>query len=73
MLQITPDGKHFAECTETGAYIDKSRAQWTLIYDRNGVYEPRHWQRSKVSSEQIIERAQKSLDKIVAKAAQQGE
>jgi hypothetical protein len=69
MLTRTPTGKHFAECSETGAYLAISQKQWTLVYEdrERNIYEPRHWQRLKVSSSDILERAQKSLDKIIEK------
>ena len=74
MLERTePHAIIFARCPETGAKVEVSRKQWILVYDRNGVYKTRHWQRAKVSAEQILERAQKSLDKIVAELAEEGE
>lgn len=70
MLKFTSQGKHVAECSETGAYLNASRAQWILVYERGEVYKTRHWQKGKVSLDQILAKAQKALDNIVA---QQGE
>lgn len=73
MLEFTPQGQHTAECSETGAYLTATRAQWTLVYERGDwrspdhVYETRHWQRAKVPASEILAKAQKSLDKIIAK------
>lgn len=56
-----------ARCEETGAKLIISRKQWTLIYEEKAhcLHETRHWQRAKVSSAEILEKAQASLDKIV--------
>ena len=51
-----------ARCAETGAYLCKSRAQWSLVVESS--YVTRHWSRHKVSVEQILERANKALAKI---------
>jgi len=51
-----------ARCAETGAYLCKSRAQWSLVVE--SPYVTRHWSRHKVSAEQILERANKALVKI---------
>lgn len=66
MLKFTSQGKHVAECSETGAYLDASRAQWILVYEHGDIYKTRHWQKSTVPLDQILARAQKSLDKITA-------
>lgn len=65
MLQSTPNGKHTAQCDKTGAYLDASRKQWTLVYEQGQVYETRHWQRAKVAASAILEKAQASLDRII--------
>jgi hypothetical protein len=71
MLQWTPHGRHVAECRKTGAYLDVSREQWTLVYERGEcgkpgyVYKTRHWQRAKVPASEILAKAQRSLDRLV--------
>lgn len=70
MLERTePHAIIFARCPETGAKVEISRKQWTLVYDRNGMYETRHWSRAKVSASEILEKAQTSLDKILVEKA----
>lgn len=72
MLAFTPHGEHIALCRETGAYLEVSRKQWTLVYEdrARNIYETRHWQRVKVALSEILPRAQKSLDKIIQKQVQ---
>jgi hypothetical protein len=61
---LTPDDT-IARCSETGATLEKSRRQYTLIAEDV----VRHWSRRKVTSDQeAIERANKSLMKIVQEA-----
>jgi hypothetical protein len=42
------------------------------VDDGKGIYEYRYWQRVKVAGDQILARAQKSLDKIQA-SSKEGE
>ncbi len=51
-----------ARCAETGAYLCKSRAQWSLVVE--SPYVTRHWSRHKVSADQILDHANKALEKI---------
>lgn len=53
-----------ARCPESGAKLCKSRRQYTLVIPES--YTTRHWSRRKVASDQeAIERANKSLEKIL--------
>ena len=62
-----------ARCQETGAYLAKSRAQYSLVVEQGG-YISRHWSCHKVLSDQdALARAQKSLDKIMQRLGEQAE
>ncbi len=64
-LRLRPDAIAF--CEETGANLCRSRKQYTLVVPAGENSEVRHWARSRVhSDEDAIERAQKSLNKIIA-------
>jgi hypothetical protein len=59
-----------ARDSEHGAYLCKSRAQYTLVWEQGDNYETRHWSRRKVLSDaDAIDRANKSLTKILQKQA----
>lgn len=58
-----------ARCPETGAKLTKSRGQYTLVLEE--PYTTRHWSRRSVHSDQdAIERANKSLAKILREIGQ---
>jgi len=66
MLQPDTTGRYIAVCSETGAYLEISRRQYTLVLPE--PFTTRHWQRAKVNGDaDAIERANKSLAKIVEK------
>ncbi len=69
--RLEPDAIAF--CPETGANFSESRGQYILV-----IWEPqyivRHWSKRNVHTlEDALQRAQKSLDKIVAKQTQEAQ
>lgn len=60
-------GGTIATCEVTGARLSATRHQYLLTYHPpGGSYEVRHWYRRQVSKEDILARAQASLDRLVA-------